>query len=196
MSSEPKLTVFMNDNTTKEKVFIENSDEKRYIILMNDTLHAEVRKLTKEKTELQQEIEELQEDDARHSNTNNNIKGLLKNLNEMNQIKDQVVKLQKEIIQKNEKEMHSFRMKGLKHVRIFESIFIVFLGLCFQSYDILTTMVFICVAIYSISFIESYRLNIPKNLKITEYVNIRNLEDEIKEIDQAQTYIHELIELY
>lgn len=193
MSTSEKLNIFINDNNRNE-ILDNRTETDRYIILQNDHLHAIVSKNSNKIHELKTKIEELEEDDDKNTRTNSNLKGLLKNLNEINKLKDEIIDCHKLYENYTNSNTVLFRNKAIRHVRLFESILLVFCALCCSFTTLTINILIFIIAVYSVSFIESFKFNVPDS-RINPYQeDYDKLNIKLQDINKANDYIYELVD--
>jgi hypothetical protein len=186
------VNIFLPEGKSKELIEGANVYES-YIILQNNTLHSQNRKLLEQVKVLETRLEELENIEDRADVRNNNLKGLLKNFHEMDKWRKEVEKNLKEIIKNTEMEVEFFRWRATRHLRIFESIILCFLAIWFETLELISFINILSFAMIVVSFQEATLANVP--LLIYEEENkIKELTNEIKKAVKAQDYIHEFLD--
>ena len=89
------VNIFFKNDTDKEKVLKDSSSYERYIILMNELLQSENRDLAYKNADLQQQIAQLESDNETYDNSKRYTRGLLKNLVELEKLRNDVSKISK-----------------------------------------------------------------------------------------------------
>jgi hypothetical protein len=193
MSNPENVSIFFNcedGNRILEKA----GPHERYIILMNDTLQGDNRKLTKSLTDLESQIEELETDNSRMENSKTYMKGLLKNFIEITNWYKESGTIYNTTVLKMVSDFKGLKYKAVRHLRILQTIMIIFMALWFEYQPIIISLPVIGVIICNLAFQEStlYNLNIcPYKTDINK---ISDLAKEIKNAEAAQDYIHVLID--
>jgi hypothetical protein len=187
------VNIFLPEGKSKELIEGANVHES-YIILQNNTLHTQNRKLLEQVKVLETRLEELENIEDRADVRNNNLKGLLKNFHEMDKWRKEVEKNLKEIIKNSEMEVEFFRWRATRHLRIFESIVLCFLAICFETLELIPFINILSFAMIVISFQEATLGNIPLLIYEKEENRVKELTNEITKAVKAQDYIHEFLD--
>ena len=191
--SEPQehVNIFLTTTAQKDKVLAGATPQENYIILMNDTLQAEQRTLTKQIQELEVTIDELETDNDRMEKGRTYMKGLLKNFNELGKYRKEVIQNQDKLLETIPKDLKLFKHRATKHLRILQSILIGFMGVWYETHFLLDFVSIFAVLVLIVAFQESTLWNVPMP-KIQN--NITNIKKEIIELEKGQDYIHELVD--
>lgn len=176
--------IYLNSETVKNKVFKDSTAQTRYIILMNDTLQSENRNLNNRIAELEMKQNEMDEEADKNDTSKRYIKGLLKNLVELEKMRDEISKISKNITH-NIKNSYN---KLLNIVTIIIMIIILSPIIYFNYYQLFSIITLI------FYFVKN-------KLKITicpefydENKKINEIEIEIKKIKDTQDFLSEYID--
>lgn len=186
------INIYLGSNS--EKVLSDASPHERYIILMNDTLQAESKKLTTRVIDLESQIEELESDNDRMEKSKTYMKGLLKNFIEMTKWYVEIGTNYEIILSGITKEINSLKYKATRHLRILQSIMIFFLGVWYEYHEITIFLPIMFVVVMLLSFQESTLWNLKISTYKSNKSKIRELSKEISDAEAAQDYIHVLID--
>lgn len=188
------VNIYLGSSTEKDKVLADASPHERYIILMNDTLQADNRKLVKNVTDLEAQVEDLENDCDQMEKSKTYMKGLLKNFIEMTSWYKQVGTLHESVRAKFTSDIKQFKYKATRHLRILQSIMTVFMAIWYE-YNTMTTFLPVMVVVLCIlAFQESTLMNLTVCPYKTDTNKISDLNKEISKADAAQDYIHVLID--
>jgi hypothetical protein len=193
-TTKDSINIYLHSQETKDGVLAGSSSHERYIILMNDTLQLENKKITSIVTELESKVEQLEDELGSSEVRNNNIKGLLKNFHEMNKWYSDLDMLKSSIISKIHTDINQYKYKAKKHIRIFECGLLCVLALVYENcstYDFVSMLFLLSIVV---SFQESLLLNLQLPECIYEKQLINQLKEDISKTTKAQDYIHEFID--
>ena len=192
---------YINRNETQENT--EDQAYKSYVIEQNNVLHNENLRLRKEVVESNNKIDELEEQDDFNTKRSSNIKGVLKNLHEIDKLrKEYIDKLRKEYIKLDNNVIreqniiykhNNYHFKKIEYFFYMYSVLNIIMNIFYMNY---ISMLFItCWS--SVTYICYVYFN--KYIKIYQNQSNYNLERnkinyEIDKILKAQDYIHEFID--
>ena len=187
------INIYLHREADKERVLSGSSPQEKYIILMNDTLQADNKRLTKQIDELENQVEELEGDIERMDKGKACLKGMLSNFNEIDKLSKQIVKIEKEMrcdtvdhINKNKKSFYEL-------LRITEIVFVAILLVSYY-FNINTSYFITPLAILCFLNIETNISSIQPPRFPDKEARLKELAKEIIEANKGQDYIHELIE--
>ena len=187
------INIYLHREADKERVLSGSSPQEKYIILMNDTLQADNKRLTKQIDELENQVEELEGDIERMDKGKACLKGMLNNFNEIDKLSKQIVKIEKEMrcdtvdhINKNKKTFYEL-------LRITEIVFVAVLLVSYY-FNINTSYFITPLAILCFLNIETNISSIQPPRFPDKEARLKELAKEIIEANKGQDYIHELIE--
>jgi hypothetical protein len=199
----------MSSSTTKENVniYFKTDDSKeilkassayeKYIILMNETLQSEKIELVTNSINLTSKVEEIEEQNDKLDTSCRYLRGLLKNLVELEKMKSEVCFHNKKIINVYEKFYSTNLKTNTKFVRITEAIIVLLFALLHPvllkhiQYSI--TLFFILLFnFYLIEFKLIYNFKIP--LCNQEKNIIKETELKIKKLKDGVDYLNEYID--
>ena len=187
------INIYLHREADKERVLSGSSPQEKYIILMNDTLQADNKRLTKQIDVLENQVEELEGDIERMDKGKACLKGMLNNFNEIDKLSKQVLKIEKEMrwdtvdhINKNKKTFYEI-------LRITEVVFVAILLVSYY-FNINTSYFITPLAILCFLNIETNISSIEPPRFPDKEARLKELVKEIIEANKGQDYIHELIE--
>jgi len=187
------INIYLHREADKERVLSGSSPQEKYIILMNDTLQADNKRLTKQIDVLENQVEELEGDIERMDKGKACLKGMLNNFNEIDKLSKQIVKIEKEMrcdtvdhINKNKKSFYEL-------LRITEVVFVAILLVSYY-FNINTSYFITPLAILCFLNIETNISSIEPPRFPDKEARLKELAKEIIEANKGQDYIHELIE--
>jgi hypothetical protein len=194
--SENKETVniFLHNQEVRDNVLSGTSPHEKYIILMNDTLQTENRKLVVLVKEFEDRVEEMDSDLGQAETRNNNIKGLLKNFHEMDKWRDELNKLEEKMLVDTQKSIRAFKWKATKHLRILEGLLVLFAGICFECYPLLQFLPILGILLVVVAFQESTLRNLVLPTFEKDKTRVDELRKDITKTIKAQDYIHEFLD--
>jgi hypothetical protein len=185
-----QISIYLKNDKIENDVLHNASSYEKYIILMNETLQDENRKLQAQIKDNESKISEYEEENENYDNSKRYTKGLLKNFIEID-------KLRKKIhdIYDNRNFNNESKLKKLyNYNRLFEYFIILLVAFLwkveffenFQLYFYVST-VFMYVYVIEVFF---YKMKTP-----TEYNDkIFETEKEIKKISDSQDFLNEYID--
>ena len=195
MNTSPEnVNIYLGQSTEKDKVLADASPHERYIILMNETLQVDNRRLAGTVTDLESQVEELESDNSSMEKSKTYMKGLLKNFIEMTKWYKEICTHHDDIRAGIIQDLKAFKYKATRHLRILEGIMMVFMAVW---YEYNTISIFLPV-MGAITFMLAFQESTLMNLKICPYKTdtnkISDLTKEISKAEAAQDYIHVLID--
>lgn len=185
-----QISIYFKNDKIENDVLHNASSYEKYIILMNETLQDENRKLQAQIKDQESKISEYEEENENYDNSKRYTKGLLKNFIEID-------KLRKKIhdIYDNRNFNNESKLKKLyNYNRLFEYFIVLLVAFLWkveffenlQLYFYALT-VFMYVYVIEVFF---YKMKIP-----TEYNDkIFEIEKEIKKISDSQDFLNEYID--
>lgn len=190
------VNIFFKNDTDKEKVLKDSSSYERYIILMNELLQSENRDLAYKNADLQQQISQLESDNETYDNSKRYTRGLLKNLVELEKLRNDVSKISKTRFNGIEKYITTYYNTQKQYFTYLKSIMIGIIAVIFHFKFFTTYQFILCFALVStpIIFLELHfrKFKIPSYKADGEIIKAK--EERIKEISDSQDYLSELID--
>jgi hypothetical protein len=190
------VNIYMKTDSDKEHVLLGAAPHEKYLILINETLQSENKELVIKNKELETANECLTDDSDTLDVSMRYTKGLLKNLVVLDQLRKTDSVLTRKITTSTIKYIENYKKQALYHLRILYSIFIASFGIMWETEYLQVgqfTVVFFMIVI-SILFIE----NMVRNLKIptcvTYNTRIKDIQNEIKVITDAQDFLSDHID--
>ncbi len=187
------INIYLNRDSDKDKVLSGASPQEKYIILMNDTLQADNKRLTKQISELETQVEEFEGDIERMDKGKACLKGMLNNFNEIDKLSREVVKIEKEMRCDTVNFINTYRNRTTKLLRILESALVVVFAISYY-FSISASILVSIVIILSIADAESTISCFQAPRFPLKEARLKEIAKEIIEANKGQDYIHELIE--
>lgn len=185
-----QISIYLKNDKIENDVLHNASSYEKYIILMNETLQDENRKLQAQIKDNESKISEYEEDNENYDNSKRYTKGLLKNFIEIDRLRKKI-----HDIYDNRNFNNESKLKKLyNYNRLFEYFIILLIAFLwkveffesFQLYFYVST-VFMYVYVIEVFF---YKMKTP-----TEYNDkIFETEKEIKKISDSQDFLNEYID--
>ena len=188
--SNKNIQIFLNNDDTKK---LENaSTYELYVINQNEKLQQNQYEMKLELVKAESGIEtrddEIDSLESRISNTKN----ILKNLNCMRDLSDSVSKFN--ISDYNDLNLYikTYKNKCLRHLRVLESIFLLYMGLLMSMYNFIDVFYLIFFSLFCLAFQESSILNLNVPTRNNRRIDLKNKE--IADILKTSDFLHEYIE--
>lgn len=201
MATEHKtdsISIFLRNDEQKTAIVPDNlTSERKYIILMNDTLQAENREYVKKITELENQIEELESDNGKLERCSTYIKGMLKNFVEADKLYKKLIKVQTAHtsgIKNNLKDYKKRLFIDFTKISLFSTLFSIFFFAVQLKVAIPTFLFYMVDKLVVYGFVVYYMYRVISTGIDADIVEINELKKRIKEINKAQDYIHDLID--
>ena len=201
MSTEHKtdsISIFLRNDEQKTAIVPDNlTSERKYIILMNDTLQAENREYVKKITELENQIEELEADNGKLERCSTYIKGMLKNFVEADKLYKKLIKVQTAYnsgIKNNLKDYKKRLFIDFTKISLISALLFIFFFVVQIKLAIPTFLFYMVDKVVVYGFVVYYMYRVISTGIDTDIVEINELKKRIKEINKAQDYIHDLID--
>ena len=188
------ISIYLGAPSHKEKVLTGANPHEKYIILMNDTLQADNRKLTSTVTDLESQITDLESDSDRMEKSKTYMKGLLKNFVEITRWYIDIGIQQETIISGIISDITTFKYKATRHLRILQSMMIIFMAIWYEYHTLSVFLPIMWVVTIMLAFQESTLWNLNIGTYKPNRDKIRELTKEINDAEAAQDYIHVLID--
>ena len=200
MDSKKNVQIFLNTQEERNKVLKSTSSHERYIIHQNNTLHNENRSLMKEMEEITKEKNDLEDEVDKYDTSKRYTRGLLKNLSELEKLYNKVKEGYKSVKISRTRAENKFLRHIIRQVWMFQSVLVAsaFAIWQFSIVDLLSMcLVFTIVVASSTSyklFIRDIRkvLDNPAGKAIME--EIKKDEAEINKIKKSQDYLDDYID--
>ena len=186
------VNIYLKNNTDKENIFRDSSTYEKYIILMNEDLQGENKNLTKQISDLNVKLNEKEEENDKYDTSKRYIKGLLHNLIEIEKMTTEINENINEFYKK-EKNIYENNFISTKfYFQLYESFFIIFLGILFQLsfMNIFLIIIFIFYISGNFYFIEKF----PDKINICNSQENNNLTEKIQKIKKSQDFLSEYID--
>lgn len=199
-SSGKNLNIYLGSSDNKQLVLENASASEKYIIFMNDNLQTENKELRIKIDDITKEKDELQDDNEKFDTSKRYMKGLLKNLVEIEKLHDEVKKIYIDIHEKrvkDEKIMIDNFFRFLNKLKIiFSVLFAITMHFELVNHIYVFTLSFlIIVCILASESVVRHIKSITNNSSIQLLMNnINNKENEIKVIKNTQDFLDEYID--
>ena len=190
------VNIFFTNDNTKDNTLKDSTPYERYIILINESLQIENRKLSSEINELQGKIGQLEDENESYDNSKRYTRGLLKNLAELEKLHSQISNKHKLMFLDSRDYIHNYFKKYIYFFRLLECSLICFSAVIYHNnvFDSMQFLLFSIFFIFPIIFTEIIfnKFNLPKYT--TEIETIKEIEDKIKKISDSQDFLSDYID--
>ena len=190
------VNIFFTNDNAKDNTLKDSTPYERYIILMNEMLQTENRKLSSEIHELEKNVDRLEEENESYDNSKRYTRGLLKNLVELEKMHSQISAKHKLMFLDSRDYINKYFKKYIYLFRLLECMLVVFSAVIYHN-NIFDTMQF---SLFSVFFIFPviFTENIFSKFDIPNYSNdfdtIKEIEHKIKKISDSQDFLSEYID--
>ena len=193
MEENKAVNIFFK-STDKEDILKGSTPYERYIILQNETIQGENRQLSLKINELQNENTTLQEDVDKYDTSTRYIKGLLKNLSELEKLTSTISSERDVISNKKFTFYKNFKIKAQKHIYYLEAIMFVIMAILyeFKFLSQLQSIIVIFIILFNIAFTQNMLNNLI--LDNTENQVIVNTKKKIDDIHKGQDFLYDYID--
>ena len=186
-----------NKEITIVDIIDECSAEQKYIILQNDALQKENKELNKLLHDIEAKVSEYEEQIDNSDTSKRYIKGLLKNLVEMEKMRKEISDINKNILKENVMFITEYKIK-IQNQECYDAILKLFNIIIFFCFGFINS-VQLCVGLilYLVFFIHflhksSTLFVLPKNDK--ELARIEEIENTIKETERNHDFLFDHID--
>lgn len=192
--SEKKEFRFYLNGEDKKPSENENNIYRNYILIQNNSLQAENIKYREENAEATNRIEELEEEQDFIEKRTNNMKALCKNLHEVDKLRSDYITTSNMIISKQSKSIKQFwnQLRVFKMIYFGCWLFLCLLSIFYLEWGYIMIMLpTICINLYVVEFItKDYNIYSHQ----VDNQKLKMIEQQIKEINKANDYVHEFID--
>ena len=188
------INIYLGTKANQDKILNDASPHERYIILMNDTLQLDNRKLTGMVTDLESQVVELESDSDRMEKSKTYMKGLLKNFIEMTKWYKEICTHHQIIRDGITHDFKTFKYKATRHLRILQSLMMIFMAVWYEYNTLEVFLPVMVVVACTLAFQESTLWNMNICPYKSDTNKISELSKKISNADAAQDYIHVLID--
>ena len=190
------VNIFFTNDNTKDNTLKDSTPYERYIILMNEMLQTENRKLTSEIHELEKNVGQLEEENETYDNSKRYTRGLLKNLVELEKMHSLISDKRKLMFLDSRDYINKYFKKYIYLFRVLECMLVVFSAIIYHSniFDIMQFSIFSIFFIFPLIFTEMIfnKFDLPKYNKDID--DIKEIEDKIKKISDSQDFLSDYID--
>lgn len=187
------VNIYLTDKV-KDKILTGTSPYEKYIICINDKLQLENREYLKKIMKLESAVQDMEEELGQIEKRNFNIKGLLKNFHEMDKWRKEISENEEKMLSSTIKNIHSFKYRATRHLRVLEAILIFFTGIYFEYYPLSQFLPVLVMLVIITAFQESTLQNLQLPSCTEEEKIVKKLREEIKKTIKAQDYIHDFLD--
>ena len=183
-------------NGEDKKLPSDNEDNiyRNYILIQNNSLQAENIKYREEHAEATNRIEELEGEQDFIDKRTNNIKGLCKNLHEVDKLRSNYINSSNMIITNQSRSIKQFmsQLRTFKMIYLGCWLFLCVVSILWLDWGCIIIMIpTTCINLYVIDFItKGDDIYNPQ----TDNQKLRMIENQINDINKANDYIHEFID--
>jgi len=188
------VNIYLANPKDRENVLAEAGSYQKYIILMNESLQSENRQQTIQIAQQAERIEGLEDDEDRADKRLNNVKGLLKNFNEMHKWEKEVAQTTASMLDDTRTSVNGFKHRARRHLYYLQGALLCFMALHVEVFGAMES-----VSVGSIlAVVVAFQISTLGNLVLpsfpTKEKRVRELLNELKTTLAAQDYIHEFID--
>ena len=190
------VNIFFSNDNTKDNTLKDSTPYERYIILINETLQAENRKLSSEIHELEKNIGQLEEENESYDNSKRYTRGLLKNLVELEKMHSQISVKHKLMFLDSKDYIQTYFKKYIYLFRLLESIMICLSAIIYHNnvFDTIQFSLFSIFFIFPLIFTEMIFSKFDSPKYINDFEIIKEIEDKIKKIRDSQDFLSDYID--
>jgi cell division protein FtsB len=190
------VNIYFNNDKTRDNTLKDSTPYERYIILMNETLQSENRKLSSDIHDLEKKVGELEEENESYDNSKRYTRGLLKNLVEMEKMHSQISTKHKLMFLDTKDYINKYFKKFVYYFRVMECILICLSAVVYNN-SVFSDLEFLLFSIFFISpiiFTEMFfnKFNLPVYKNDNEI--IKETEEKIKKISDSQDFLSDYID--
>ena len=190
------VNIFFTNDNTKDNTLKDSTPYERYIILINETLQAENRKLSSEIHELEKNIGQLEEENESYDNSKRYTRGLLKNLVELEKMHSQISAKHKLMFLDSKDYVQKYFKKYIYFFRVLECIMICLSAVIYHNnvFDSIQFSLFSIFFIFPLIFTEMIFSKFDSPKYINDIEIIKEIEDKIKKIKDSQDFLSDYID--
>jgi hypothetical protein len=166
----------------------------QYVIEQNKTLQEENRIYREQIKDQEFKNEELEDEADKHDASKRYIKGLLKNLVVVDEMRENICNLENKTTDETCDTVHMFKLRAYKHLRFVEMLMALLAALAWEYADSSSIIVLYPLLLIFAAFQESTLANLVVMENRERRKRIKSIEKEIKEISKSQEFIHEHID--
>ena len=190
------VNIFFTNDNAKDNTLKDSTPYERYIILMNEMLQTENRKLSSEIHELEKNVGQLEEENETYDNSKRYTRGLLKNLVELEKLHSQISGKRKLMFLDSKDYIQKYFKKYIYLFRVLECMLVVFSAVIYHI-NIFNNIQF---SLFSVFFVFPVIITemIFNKFELPKYTNdieiIKEIEDKIKKISDSQDFLSDYID--
>jgi hypothetical protein len=190
------VNIFFTNDNAKDNTLKDSTPYERYIILMNEMLQTENRKLTSEIHELEKNVGQLEEENETYDNSKRYTRGLLKNLVELEKLHSQISVKRKLMFLDSKDYINKYFNKYIYLFRVLECMLVVFSAVIYHIniFNSIQFLLFSVFFLFPVIFTEMIfnKFDLPKYTNDIEV--IKEIEDKIKKISDSQDFLSDYID--
>ena len=196
--SHPKesVNIFFKSNQDETRVMENASSSEKYIILQNEILQKENRALRNSIKNLKTLNSEMEDQIDSNDQSKRYIKGLLKNLVELEKLRAEVQSKNTKMRSETHTIVSSFKENSEKHIKYLKTFIFIFFCILWE-FHLLNIKHFITIlspTLICLAFIINMNSKLQLPSFETELESISQTEEEIKKITDAQDFLSEHID--
>ena len=197
LKKSESVNIFFRDNKDKQDLNKTASPYEKYIILMNETLQMENRQHLALNKKIESELEEVQEENDKLDTSCRYMRGLLKNLVELEKLKTSACTSLTRINSSYETKFGKDRDSIRRCMMIYEAFLVILLSALLQLYFLeLSEFIFLLgLGVGNSIFVRNYiikKFEIP--CCVVENADINEINLKIKKLKDGTDYLHEYID--
>jgi len=190
------VNIYFTNDKTRDNTLKDSTPYERYIILMNENLQSENRKLCSDNNELEKRISELEEENESYDNSKRYTRGLLKNLVELEKLHSEISAKRKLMFLDSKNYITKYFKKYIYRFRILETFLICLSAIIYHN-NIFTYKHFFLFSIFFITPMVFTEIIFNK-FDLPVYTNdiemIKETEEKIKKISDSQDFLSDYID--
>ena len=196
MMDNKDVNIYFTNDKARDNTLKDSTPYERYIILMNESLQSENKKLCSENNVLESRISELEEENELYDNSKRYTRGLLKNLVELEKLHSEISAKHKLMFLDSKNYINSYFKKYIYQFRIFETFLFCLSAIIYHN-NIFSYKQFLLFSIFFITpvvFTEIIfnKFDLPLYTKDIEI--IKETEEKIKKISDSQDFLSDYID--
>jgi len=190
------VNIYFNNDKNRDNTLKDSTPYERYIILMNETLQSENRKLSSDIHELEKKINQIEEENENYDESKRYTRGLLKNLVEMEKMHSQISAKYKLMFLDTKNYVNKYFNKYVYYFRVMECILFCLSAIIYHNnildgiQFLLFFTFFISPIIFTEMFFNKFNLPVYKN----DIEMIKETEEKIKKINDSQDFLSDYID--
>lgn len=196
MENNKDVNIYFTNDKSRDNMLKDSTPYERYIILMNETLQVENRKLSSNIHELEKKVGELEEENETYDESKRYTRGLLKNLVEMEKMHSQISTKYKLMFLDSKDYISKYFKNYIYSFRIIECILICLYAIIYHNdiFNNIEFLLFFAFSIIPIIFIEIFFNKFDLPVYKNDIEIIKETEEKIKKISDSQDFLSDYID--